>query len=149
MATASARSKPRGGKSIERAQVLCAELFGQLERDNALLRETLDNMTQGVLMFGPDRRIVVSNRRYLQMYGLSGEIVRPTGEVRWCAGTAIARCRAMSERAIGKSSKIFVAGHRGMVGSAIVRRLERFSDESLSSTLKRHEKHADMLMELD
>ncbi len=30
----------------------------------------------------------------------------------------------MSERAIGKSSKIFVAGHRGMVGSAIVRRLQ-------------------------
>jgi len=31
----------------------------------------------------------------------------------------------------------------------IVRRLERFSEESLSSSLKRHEKHADMLMELD
>jgi ParB family chromosome partitioning protein len=31
----------------------------------------------------------------------------------------------------------------------IVRRLERFSDESLASSLKRHERHADMLMELD
>jgi ParB family chromosome partitioning protein len=31
----------------------------------------------------------------------------------------------------------------------IVRRLERFSDESLSSSLKRHERHADMLMDLD
>jgi ParB family chromosome partitioning protein len=31
----------------------------------------------------------------------------------------------------------------------IVRRLERFSEESLSSSLKRHEKHADLLMELD
>ena len=31
----------------------------------------------------------------------------------------------------------------------IVRRLERFSDESLSSALKKHEKHAAMLMELD
>jgi ParB family chromosome partitioning protein len=31
----------------------------------------------------------------------------------------------------------------------IVRRLERFSDESLSSALKQHGKHADLLMELD
>jgi diguanylate cyclase (GGDEF)-like protein len=34
-------------------------------------------MIQGVLMFDADRRIVVCNRPYLQMYGLSGEIVRP------------------------------------------------------------------------
>ena len=31
----------------------------------------------------------------------------------------------------------------------IVRRLERFSDESLAASLKRHEKHAELLMELD
>ena len=60
MATASARKKPRGN-ATERAQDLCAELFTQLERDNALLRETLDNMTQGVVMFGPDATLVVSN----------------------------------------------------------------------------------------
>jgi diguanylate cyclase (GGDEF)-like protein len=34
-------------------------------------------MIQGVLMFDADRRIVVCNRRYLEMYGLSAEIVRP------------------------------------------------------------------------
>src|SRR5256884_5671205 len=31
----------------------------------------------------------------------------------------------------------------------IVRRLEKFSDESLSKTFKEHEKHADLLMQLD
>src|SRR5512145_1742462 len=31
----------------------------------------------------------------------------------------------------------------------IVRRLERFSDDSLAACLKRHERHADLLMELD
>ena len=72
-----AKAKRPVGASIERARELCAGLFAQLERDNALLRDTLDNMTQGVLMFDPDRTIVVSNRRYLEMYGLSGEIVRP------------------------------------------------------------------------
>jgi diguanylate cyclase (GGDEF)-like protein len=48
-----------------------------LEAENRCLRETLDNMIQGVLMFDADRRIVVSNDRYLEMYGLSGEVVRP------------------------------------------------------------------------
>jgi diguanylate cyclase (GGDEF)-like protein len=48
-----------------------------LGTENRYLRETLDNMIQGVLMFDADRRIVVCNRQYLQMYGLSGKIVRP------------------------------------------------------------------------
>ena len=34
-------------------------------------------MIQGVLMFDADRRIVVSNSRYLELYGLSGDVVRP------------------------------------------------------------------------
>jgi len=34
-------------------------------------------MTQGVLMFDADRKLVVCNRRYLDMYELSGDIVRP------------------------------------------------------------------------
>jgi diguanylate cyclase (GGDEF)-like protein len=77
MATANARTKLRGGKSTERAQELCIELFAQLEHDNALLRETLDNMTQGVVMFGPDARLVVSNDRYIEMYGLSKDVIKP------------------------------------------------------------------------
>jgi diguanylate cyclase (GGDEF)-like protein len=52
-------------------------MFAELERDNVLLRGTLDNMIQGVLMFGADRKIIVCNRRYLQMYDLSEAIVRP------------------------------------------------------------------------
>ena len=58
------------------AQARAQDLASKLAHDNALLRETLDNMIQGVLMFGPDRKIVVCNRRYLQMYDLSGDIVR-------------------------------------------------------------------------
>ena len=61
------------GKSIKRGR----DLFAELERDNALLRETLDNMIQGVLMFDADRKITVCNRRYVQMYNLSEAIVRP------------------------------------------------------------------------
>lgn len=38
---------------------------------------TLDNMPQGVMMFDASARIVVCNDRYLQMYGLSVESVKP------------------------------------------------------------------------
>ncbi len=54
-----------------------AESLPLLETENRYLRNTLDNMVQGVLMFDADRKIVVCNRRYLEMYELSEEIVRP------------------------------------------------------------------------
>lgn len=38
---------------------------------------TLDNMPQGVMMFDASSRIVVCNDRYLKMYGLSAESVKP------------------------------------------------------------------------
>ena len=71
------RTKPSLGKSTERALELCAELFARIERDNALLRETLDNLTQGVLMCDATATVVLSNDRYLEMYGLSKDVVKP------------------------------------------------------------------------
>ncbi len=41
----------------------------------ALLDTVLNNMSQGVLMFDHDARLVFSNQRYIEMYGLSTEIV--------------------------------------------------------------------------
>ena len=77
MASASARANLHASKSIVRAQGPGDELFGQPERDNALLRETLDNMTQGVVMFGANATLVVSNDRYIEMYGLSKDVIKP------------------------------------------------------------------------
>ncbi len=49
-----------------------AKLFEQkLQIDAAV-----DNMSQGLVMFDPDGRIVVLNRRYMEMYGLSPKVVR-------------------------------------------------------------------------
>jgi diguanylate cyclase (GGDEF)-like protein/PAS domain S-box-containing protein len=42
-----------------------------------LLREALDNMPHGVVMFDANSCLVVCNRRYIEMYGLSPEIVLP------------------------------------------------------------------------
>jgi diguanylate cyclase (GGDEF)-like protein len=48
-----------------------------LDQENRFLRQTLDNMIQGVLMFDADRKIVICNRPYVQMYRLSEDVVRP------------------------------------------------------------------------
>jgi PAS domain S-box-containing protein len=42
-----------------------------------LLAKTLNNMPQGVVMFDAAERLVICNDRYLEMYGLSPEAVKP------------------------------------------------------------------------
>ena len=44
---------------------------------NRRLSNALDNMTQGLCMFDAQSRVVLCNRRYIGMYNLSPEIVRP------------------------------------------------------------------------
>ena len=44
--------------------------------DGTLLRTVLDNMSQGVLLFDSDKRLVICNQRYLEIYRLSPEVVR-------------------------------------------------------------------------
>jgi PAS domain S-box-containing protein len=50
---------------------------GARGRDGSLLSMVLNNMTQGVVLFDAQERILVVNDRYVEMYGLSPEIVRP------------------------------------------------------------------------
>ncbi len=46
--------------------------------DQQLMLDTvLNNMSQGVLMFDADARLVFCNQRYVEMYGLSAEVVAP------------------------------------------------------------------------
>jgi diguanylate cyclase (GGDEF)-like protein/PAS domain S-box-containing protein len=42
-----------------------------------LLRTVLDNMPLGVLLFDSNSQLVVCNRRYIEMYGLSQEVAKP------------------------------------------------------------------------
>jgi diguanylate cyclase (GGDEF)-like protein len=52
--------------------------FPQISRiDEQLLETVLDNMSQGVLMFDSETRLIFCNRRYLEMYGLIPEVARP------------------------------------------------------------------------
>src|SRR6185437_597634 len=48
-----------------------------LSRANATVDAALNNMSQGLVMFDSAHRLVVCNQRYLEMYSLSAETVRP------------------------------------------------------------------------
>ena len=49
----------------------------RLDDKGRLLGITLNNMTQGVVMFETNGRLVVSNDQYMTMYGLSRDVVKP------------------------------------------------------------------------
>ncbi len=43
----------------------------------ARLHVAVSNMSQGLCMFGPDRRLILSNTRYADLYGLPHDLVQP------------------------------------------------------------------------
>ncbi len=52
-------------------------LHRRLRAQNRRLADAIDNMSQGLCMFDEQGRIVVVNSRYIEMYKLSKDIVRP------------------------------------------------------------------------
>jgi diguanylate cyclase (GGDEF)-like protein/PAS domain S-box-containing protein len=61
---------------------LIAQSKEQLRRQNIQLDAALNNMTQGLCMFDANEEVVVFNRRYLEMYRLSPQIVKPGCKLR-------------------------------------------------------------------
>ena len=51
--------------------------FRRLAISEATVEAALNNMSQGLVMFDSSNRLVVCNQRYLEMYGLSPDIVKP------------------------------------------------------------------------
>jgi len=41
------------------------------------LDTAVNNMTQGLLLFDSSQRLIICNKRYIEMYGLSAEVVKP------------------------------------------------------------------------
>ncbi len=61
---------------VERNQ-LAAAREAALAQQNLRFDAAVNNMTQGLVMFGPDARLVVCNDKYAQMYGLPAEMTLP------------------------------------------------------------------------
>jgi diguanylate cyclase (GGDEF)-like protein/PAS domain S-box-containing protein len=57
--------------------ILFAISFRLMRERDRLLRIAVSNMSQGLLMFDMNAKLVVCNRRYLEMYSLSAKIVKP------------------------------------------------------------------------
>jgi diguanylate cyclase (GGDEF)-like protein/PAS domain S-box-containing protein len=114
--------------SLADREAKVAQKSRELAQANAHLDTALNNMSQGLLLFDAEERVVVCNGRYIEMYGLSPEIVKPGAafrdllEHRKAVGTfngdidgyraAIARDRAEGKptelivRAAGRSIRI-------------------------------------------
>jgi diguanylate cyclase (GGDEF)-like protein len=58
-------------------QQLMETSSAQLAEQAARLEAALANMSQGLCLFDSDKRVVVANRRYAEMYGLSQDHVKP------------------------------------------------------------------------
>ena len=63
--------------------VLCSDITRlktqerSLRETNLLLDAALENMSQGLCLFSKDNRIEVFNRRYLEIFQLSADVVKP------------------------------------------------------------------------
>ncbi len=65
-------------KAAQRAAQMVSTEFQRQRRDRDQQFETaLNNMSQGLCMFDADANLVVCNERYLEMYGLSHDVVVP------------------------------------------------------------------------
>ena len=55
----------------------CRRMNDELARQNLQFDTALNNMTHGLCMFDGERRLIVCNRRYAEMYELPPELARP------------------------------------------------------------------------
>jgi len=106
------------------ALIVLGVLHRRLRAQNRRLSTALGNMSQGLCMFDAQARVVVRNPRYLEMYSLSAEVVRPgctlhrliehRKETGVFAGDVDTYCQKIIEGVrSGQSKNFFVPGSDG------------------------------------
>jgi diguanylate cyclase (GGDEF)-like protein len=58
------------------------KLLQQHQFEKQRLDTAINNMTQGLLMFDSSQRLVVANQRYIEMFGVSTDVVKPGCTIR-------------------------------------------------------------------
>ena len=95
------------GHLLRSLAVMQSRLKARTDEDYAMMEkldDALNNMTQGLCMFGPDDRLVLWNERYLKMYGIAhdrlyvGCSLEEMLEARKSAGTAYLDPREYNEK---------------------------------------------------
>jgi diguanylate cyclase (GGDEF)-like protein len=64
-------------QQVEERTAALRERETELQAQNFRFDAALNNMSQALLLFDADARLVISNQRYLDMYGLPAELVKP------------------------------------------------------------------------
>ena len=59
------------------ATVILITLAYRMLKQKSRLSSAIDNMTQGLLLFDANKRVLVCNQRYIDIYGVSRKIVKP------------------------------------------------------------------------
>src|SRR5690606_11830470 len=72
-----ARSMRRTNTELQRKNLEIASRDKEITGQNERFTVALDNMSQGLCMFGADKRLVVCNARYLEMYALPESLGQP------------------------------------------------------------------------
>jgi diguanylate cyclase (GGDEF)-like protein len=70
----------------------------ELERANLKADAALNNMSQGICMFDAAQRLIVCNKRYAELYGLSVEQTKPGTTLRTILGHRVARGAAPQDK---------------------------------------------------
>ena len=74
--------RKRVEEAYRQARDQAEKAYGDLAESNRQLDIALGNMTQAIAVFDPDQRLVVSNRRYAEIYQLPDELMRPGTSLR-------------------------------------------------------------------
>ena len=69
--------RERLGSELQRQHSLSSEQEQQLRGQNIRFDLAINNMTQGLCFFDGQQRLIVCNQRYLEIYDLAPESVRP------------------------------------------------------------------------
>src|SRR5712692_3771885 len=59
------------------AVILAIALYRRCRAQNTELIAAFDNMSEGLCMFDASTRLILCNRRYIEMYGLTSEVAKP------------------------------------------------------------------------
>jgi len=93
----------------------------QLTNSQAQTNAALDNMSQGLVMLDSAARLVVCNQRYIEMYRLTQEVMRPGCSLKELLDHRVASGSYCADDAEKDLAEILAAASQGKVFSKIVR----------------------------
>jgi diguanylate cyclase (GGDEF)-like protein len=67
----------RASFDLEASNAAVQDANRELSEQNDLFDAALNNMSQGLCMFGPDRRLIVSNGKFAEMFSLPADCLKP------------------------------------------------------------------------